>query len=326
MFLLMLLACWFAVRIVKRNSAVDQVGYVISAALAMWAHPFAAFALLAVNIYYVACYALGPEPATDFKRWLVLQFAFSLLFWPWLSRTWRVVQTGLPWIMESTSFPQAVLSYAGSVMLLALLAVVSLVAIGYGIAKRDRGVLLLVLLIALPVFGPLAFASRLYQTFIPRYGIMVVGALLLLAAYGITRLRPWAMVLVCVAYVTVALAHFHPGYGNYPGAEPKADIRSATAYVIQNAAPGDSVMTPEGVLFDLPLTHYLRGQDLRLLSRDQAPDRSPSSRLWVVYRAPQTRATVPGFVPADFYDFNGVVLYQFVPLPLPVRTTAPSGP
>ncbi|MGB7158330.1 MAG: glycosyltransferase family 39 protein [Tepidisphaeraceae bacterium] len=324
MFLLMLLACWFAVRMIKRKSAIDQVGYVVSAALAMWAHPFAAFALLAMNVFYVACYAFGPRPATDLWRWIILQFAFSLAFWPWLSRTWRVVQTGLPWIVESTSFPQAMLSYAGSVMLFGLLIVLSLVAIGYGIARRERGILLLILLIILPILGPLAFTSRLYQTFIPRYGMIVVGAWLLLAAYGAVRLRAWATALLCAAYVAISFAHFRPGYGNYPDAEHKADVRAAAHHLITSAGAGDAVSIAGRPLFQLPLNHYLRGQDLRILTRPDEADPAQAPRLWVLYGLPEGSGRVtppPGYEPVDYSDFDGVVLYQFAAT-APVRTPA----
>jgi 4-amino-4-deoxy-L-arabinose transferase-like glycosyltransferase len=312
MFLLMLLACWFAVRIIKRSAVSDQVGYVLSAAAAMYAHPFAAFALLALNVFFVACYALGPKPATRFGRWLILQFAFSLLFWPWLAKTWLVVQTGLPWIIKSTSFRDAMLSYAGSGPLLAVLVVLIGVALGYGLVRRERGIVLLALLVLLPILGPLAFASRLYQTFIPRYGIAVVGALLLLAAYGAARLRPWATVLVCAAYVAISVARFNPGYGNYPGAEPKADIRAAARHVLANAKPGDAVWNAEEMLFARPINHYLGKSGLTLLDQTEVPDPARFPRLWVLYGVRTDAPPVPaGYGSFRMTPFNGVVLFQF---------------
>jgi len=312
MFLLILLACWFAVRMIRWNRAGDQIGYVLSAAAAMYAHPFAAFALLALNVFYVLCFAIGPKPFTPLGRWIILQFAFSLLFWPWLAKTWLVVQTGLPWIMKSTSFPDALLSYAGSGPLLALLVVLIGVAIGYGLARRERGIVLLALLLLLPIFGPLAFASRLYQTFIPRYGIAVVGALMLLAAYGVARLRPWATVLICAAYVAISLARFNPGYGNYPGAEPKADIRAAARHILANAKPGDAVWNPAEMLFARPINHYLGKSGLTLLDQRDAPDAERFPRVWVVYGvSPGTPPVPKGYGSFRQVPFNGLVLFEF---------------
>lgn len=322
MFLLMLLAMWFAVRMIRGKMIGDQIGYVISAALAMYAHPFAAFALLALNLFYVACYVIGPKPATDLRRWLILQFAFSLLFWPWLAKTWLVVQTGLPWIVESTSFPIAMLSYAGSAALAGLLFVLVGVALGYGLVKRERGILLLALLIVLPIVGPLAFSSRLYQTFVPRYGIVVVGALLLFAAYGAARLRPWATLLVCAAYVAVSLAHFRPGYGNYPGAEAKPDIRAAARHILATGQPHDAIWNPSEPLFDRPLNHYLGKSGLTLLGVSDAPDPGKFPRLWVFYGVGPEEPPVPtGYGSFRIAPFAGVALFEFAARPEPA--TAP---
>jgi 4-amino-4-deoxy-L-arabinose transferase-like glycosyltransferase len=325
LFLLILLACWFAVRMIQHKAVVDQIGYVLCAALAMYAHPFAAFALLAVNIYFVACYALGPKPATDLRRWLILQFAFALLFWPWLSRTWLVVRTGLPWIIESTPFPMAILSYAGSPQLLALLIVLLGVTLGYALMRRERGIVLLVLLLLLPTLGPLAFASRLYQTFIPRYGIIAVAALLLLGAYGIARLRPWATVLLCAAYVAISLAHFRPGYGNYPGAEAKADIRAAAHYVRAGAMGGDAAASPTRLLFVGPIRHYLQGSDVLPLAQNEQPDPQRWPSFWAFYGVPEgydDARIPPGYNLASRKDFDGVVVYHFVdPLFAPATRT-----
>ncbi len=319
MFLLMLLSTWFAVRMIKRDAVGDQIAYVISAALAMYAHPFAAFALLALNLFYVACYLFQPKPATDLRRWVVLQFAFSLLFWPWMARTWLVVKTGLPWIMQSTSFPQAMLSYAGSMALAGLLVVLIGVALGYALVKRERGILLLVLLIVLPILGPLAFSSRLYQTFIPRYGIVVVGALLLLAAYGIGRLRPWVTVLLCVAYAVISLAHFRPGHGNYPGAEQKADMRGAARHILAHAGANDAVWNPSEVLFDRPINHYLGSTGLTLFGDGESPDPQRFPRLWVFYdHLPHEGDPFPaGYSNFRMKAFDGIILYELAVRPEP---------
>jgi uncharacterized membrane protein len=325
LFLLLLLACWLAVRMTQRKSLVDQIGYVLAAAFAMYAHPFAAFALLAVNIYYFATWLiLHPRPATDPRRWLICQFAFSLLFWPWLSKTLLVVRTGLPWIVESTPFPVAMLSYAGSAALLAMLILLVGVALGYGLARRDRGIFLLVLLLLLPTLGPLAFASRLYQTFIPRYGIIALAALLLLAAYGIARLRPWASALMCIAFVAVSMAHFRPGYGNYPGYEPKADIRSVAQHVRSASMGGDAVINPTRALFSRPIQHYFANTGVTVLGNTNIapnPDKYPS--LWAVYGVPEGDEAIqapPGYDFVERAEFDRAVLYHFV-APLSPRTT-----
>lgn len=329
MFLLMLLACWFALRVTGRLSVFDQVGYVVSAALAMYAHPFAAFALAAINLFYVACFLIGPRPATDLRRWIILQLAFSLAFWPWLAKTWLVVKTGLPWIVESVSFPMAMLSYAGSPALIALLLALIGVALGYALIKRERGIVLLILLVLVPVFGPLAFSSRLYQTFIPRYGIIVVGAMALLAAYGAARLRPWATALVCLAYVAASLAHFRPGHGNFPGAEAKANIRAASRHVLANATAGDAVVNPSHALFSRPLTHYFRDSAIPVLGQIDSVDPRRTSNLWVFYSMPQgyEQPTAPaGYRAVERTDYDGVVLYRFAPAAEGPTTRTADGP
>ena len=327
-FLLLLLSCCFTVGMTRRNSLVDQIGYVLAAAFAMYAHPFAAFALLALNIYYFAThFVLHPKPATDPRRWLICQFAFSLLFWPWLQKTLLVVRTGLPWIIESTPFPEAILSYAGSVGLLAMLILLVGVALGYGLARRERGIVLLILLALLPTLGPLAFASRLYQTFIPRYGIIAVAALLLLAAYGIARLRPWATVLMCVAFVAVSMAHFRPGYGNYPGYEPKADIRGIARHVRSASLGGDAVINPTRALLSRPIEHYFANTGVAILGNTTDPpnpDKYPS--LWAVYGIPEGYEATkpPGYNLIERTEFDHAILCHFMAPLSPEATTAPS--
>jgi 4-amino-4-deoxy-L-arabinose transferase-like glycosyltransferase len=315
MFLLMLLACWFGVRIIKRTVLSDQIGYVAAATLAMYAHPFAAFALAAVNAFYFATFLLGPRPATELRRWIILQFAFTLGFSPWLWNTWDVATTGLPWIINSTPVPAAMLSYAGSAPLLALLVALLAVALGYGLVRRERGILLLVLLIVCATLGPLMFQSKYSQTFIPRYGIVAVGGLLLLGAYGAARLRPWAGVLVCIAFVAASMAHFRPGYGNYPGAEPKADVRSAARYVRSATMGGDAVMNPTRYLLSRPIDHYFAGSGIANLGHSSTPpdpQRYPS--LWVFYGDPEGYGAIkppPGYQSVDRQSFDGIVLYHF---------------
>lgn len=322
MFLLVLLATWFAVMLIRGNAAGDQVGYVISAALAMYAHPFAAFALLALNVYFVACCVLKPKPATDLRRWLILQFAFSLLFWPWLAKTWLVVQTGLPWIMQSVSFPETLLSYAGSITLTAVLLVLVVVAMGYGLVKRERSILLLAMLVLLPILGPLAFSSRLYQTFIPRYGIAAVGAVLVLAAYGAARLRPWGTLLVCAAYAIISLTHFRPGQGNYPGAEPKPDIRGAARHILAQGQPGDGVWNPSEMLFSRPIHHYLGKSGVTILQDDETPDPRRFPRLWIFYDylPHEGDPFASGYSAYRMKRFDGIILYELATHPEPATT------
>ncbi len=315
-FLLVLFAVWFALRITRRNSMLDQIGYVACAAGAMYAHPFAAFALAAINVYYVASYAMASPPVTDLRRWIILQCAFSLAFWPWLSRTWLVVKTGLPWIVQSTPIPLAMLSYSGSIGLLVLLHVLAAVAIAYALVRRQRGVLLLLLLILFALFGPLAFESRHRQTFVPRYGIVVVGAMLLLTAYGAARLRPWATILICAAYIAMSMNHFRPGYANYYGAEPKADVRAAVRHVIAHAKPGDVTANPSSPLLSRPIQHYLRRANVPLMSALPSPDLRHWPRIWLFHeRWDRSDADPPppsGYDIASRTAFEGVVLYELV--------------
>jgi hypothetical protein len=119
-------------------------------------------------------------------------------------------------------------------------------------------------------------------------------------------------VLVCVAYVAISLARFNPGYGNYPGAEPKADIRAAARHILANAKPGDAVWNAEEMLFARPINHYLGKSGLTLLDQSDVPDPSRFPRLWVLYGVRTDAPPVPaGYGSFRMSPFNGVVLFQF---------------
>jgi hypothetical protein len=186
---------------------------------------------------------------------------------------------------------------------------------------------LLILLALLSTLGPLAFASRLYQTFIPRYGIIAVAALLLLAAYGIARLRPWATMLMCVAFAAVSMAHFRPGYGNYPGYEPKSDIRGIARYVRSASMGGDAVINPSRSLFSRPIEHYFANMGVTILGNSTvAPDPDQYPSLWAVYGTPEGYEATPpgGYNLVERTEFHHAVLCHFMaPLSPEEVTTQP---
>ena len=79
-------------------------------------------------------------------------------------------------------------------------------------------------------------ASIVKPLFVTRYLIAVVPAAAILAAVGITRIRPRAAAITLLAIVVALAGWGDASYYRNPG---KADWRGVTAYVAQEARPGD---------------------------------------------------------------------------------------
>jgi hypothetical protein len=305
--LLVLLNLWSFVRVTRTASPAAQAAYVVTAALALLTHTFAAFALAAVNLFWLLRFVRRGETGVTWRRWLTLNAAVIVLFGPWVPATLEVARMGLPWLTRSTPFHQAMIGYAGGVVPAIALAGLCLLAVVRAWRKRDDRVVLLLLLALIPVLGPIA-----YGTFTTRYGIAAMIALPLLAAYGVAGIGRWACVVVVVLAV-VAWAGTstlgHPRYLNYT---PKPDIRAATKHALMRPEGGRNIIaTSRGITH--VLEHYTRGTPLKLLGDIESLQHERPTRLWLVapdLASAEAAARQYDYVILTRRYFDGVVLLQ----------------
>ena len=308
MLLLLLCVCAF-VRMLRSGSAASQIALVITAALAMLTHTFALFTLAALNLFYFWRWARRGETGVPPRRWILLQAAILLLFGPWIGATIEVARMGLPWLMHSTPFHQAMMSYAGGVIPALVMAGLSAVAAVIAWRRRDDRILLLALLVLLPVIGPLA-----RNLFVPRYGIAAMIALPLLVAYAASAIGRWACVMVVMlAALTWALTS-SPGHARYPHYQQKPDVRSAARYVIAHAQEPAAVVAGTRPFWNV-LEHYTLGTSVRVYGYFSALEES-EAKAADVWLAAATDAEAGAAVAGRPYDviarteFEGVVLLR----------------
>lgn len=323
--MLVLLAClWSFVELIRSGSTIAQIGYVVSAALALYVHTFAIFTLLAMILFYFQRVTRRVPAGVTVWRWLVLQAAVVVLFGPWIGPTRTVATMGLPWLHRSAGFVAAMTCYAGSVTGLALVACLCLIAVSFGWHQRDDRILLLLLLAILPVLGPIA-----YGIFTPRYGIGALIGLVLLCAYAAARLgRATSVGLVVLASIGWWTSSTF-GHARYPGYTEKPNVRSAAEYLRYHVKPGDVLINgPSGLMWPA-VARYARFPNLTLVENQMELDGSTPSRVWMIAR---DRATADaavdgkGYAARSRHAFDGLVLLELqrIATTEPVPSTAVS--
>jgi mannosyltransferase len=120
-------------------------------------------------------------------------------------------------------------------------------------------IVLVLLWLGVPILGTFAASIMWTPSFLPRYLIVALPALATIAALGVSRLNPRAL---RAAAMVVLVALSIPPLVSYYGADIKeeGDWRGAVAYVVRAEHPGD------GVVFlskfgRLPFEYYLRRLD-----------------------------------------------------------------
>jgi hypothetical protein len=102
-----------------------------------------------------------------------------------------------------------------------------------------------------------------HPVWLDRYVLWSVGAVIVLAAYGLTRIAPRRIVVVAAVFV-IAAGLAARGVVKWYGEPPYQDYRSAMSELAVRVHPGDAIaFSPDQTRF--PATFYLR----KLLDLDQ---------------------------------------------------------
>jgi hypothetical protein len=274
--LLLTLNLWAAVRVMRTGSTRGQAAYVITAALALLTHTFAAFTLLAVNLFWLVRFVRRGQTGVTWRRWILLNAAVIVLFGPWVPATLEVARMGLPWLSKSTTFRDAMVGYAGGVVPAIALAGLAGIAIVRAWRWRDDRVMLLALLALVPLIGPIA-----YGTFTTRYGIAALIGLTMLVACGAAEMGRWACVtVVLLAAVTWGMTSTL-GHARFLNFTPKADVRGAMALVKQRASERDVVVAGTRGIWHV-MERYAPGSGVRIFMDANAFAGERAERVWVI--------------------------------------------
>ena len=245
--LLCLLSLFFFLRIDHAGNA-NAIGYVLASALAVYAHFFAVFFLFAqwTSLLWL------PNRRLYWKRFFLPVSATAVLILPALYYMAFRRSSQLAFIppLKLHELPQVIyILTADAGKFRKAIALLYLLCCGVALRSlylrwRSKGdsfenwrVLVVALCAALPI-AITFFMSFKVSIFFPRYLLICLPALILLAAYGLATMRqPWLRVTVCALIALLSVTTLKWYYS-----QPKDDWRSLTAYLSTHARPGDVVV------------------------------------------------------------------------------------
>jgi mannosyltransferase len=255
--LLCTLSLWFFLRIGDSGKG-NAAGYVIVSALAVYVHFFAVFFLFAqwISLLWLR---------QNSERWkkfilpvsLTLVFISPALYYMAFRRSGQ-----LAWVPATKPSDLLQLLYflvADLGTFRKALALIYVLCCGLALRGAFSGrvpsesrwrILVLALCAALP--GAILFpVSFLYPLFLPRYFLMCLPPLVVLAAAGLANIRPSSLRLaVCVVIVGLSGFSLHRYY-----TRPKDDWRGLTVYLLHHVEPGDLIVgCPPGA--EWPVQYY----------------------------------------------------------------------
>jgi 4-amino-4-deoxy-L-arabinose transferase-like glycosyltransferase len=228
--------------------------FAITAALCVYAHIFAVLALAAHMLAIVFPRPFRVRSSTV----AVTTFLFGFLVVPMaafvlLHHSDQINWVPQPALSEIFEFLQLLTSQGGILLIGVYLALCGLafwhsdrVA---GSDKENWALRLLALWLVLPPALTIA-ASAIKPIFYPRYMVMCVPALVMLAARGIVRLsclpavKYWAAAAALALVLTLSAWGTHQYFVNFT--TETSDWRSAVGYILQRQQPGD------GIIFYIP--------------------------------------------------------------------------
>jgi mannosyltransferase len=243
--LLVSVALLAAVLAIREGSRRAWVLLVASSVLALHAHFFAGFTVLAIALGVMVASRQPGERAAPLRAFI----AIGVLALPLSGQLGWVPPTSLAMLADTVAIilGTGVLAGRETPLSWALVAIMlGLVVVGAAPARKgaaeDRfGRGLLILAVVVPL-GAAVLVSVVKPIFVPRFFAVVVPPMLVLAAAGIWRLR---LPPVRIAALVVVGALAVQGLGAYYFEHPKTDWRSAIAYVAEQARPEDRIIVYE---------------------------------------------------------------------------------
>jgi hypothetical protein len=323
--LLVELSSYFFVVTLEKTARAPLVGYVLSSALAVYAHYFAAYVLLVQLLTLLAVRRRGAFT----REWLIAAGAVLVLCTPEVVFALHAGTKNVSWITTPTfgSLIRLPTALAGGHALAVLLAILACYGFVRAIADRQSWQAGFVAAwLAVPVILDFSVSRFGHPLFVNYYLIVVLPALLLLAAVGIVKLPRRAAGAAVLGLLVVLSAVGIRSWYTHPSLE---DFRGATNYVLADARHGDGIIYyPAGTLAGPTsgIAYYearagVRGPKPVRFRLGRGPLAAPA-RIWLVIRDSDVPATRRRELersiseryrqvgpPADFRNVT-VILYQ----------------
>jgi mannosyltransferase len=253
--LLVVASLYFFVAELERPTRASAVGLVATSSLAIYAHYFAAFVLLVEFATVIAVRRRGAFT----RRWLVIAGVVVAACVPELFAAMSAGETPISWIpTPSAAAPINFLStLSGGVLLAIVLGGLACYAgflalrspPGSG-ARWQTGFVAALLLVPILLSFAVSFISPIFY---PRYLIVTVPAVVLIAATGLVRLpRRWLAVALGLLVIGLSVGAVVDWYD----APAQADNRAVASYIVGHTQPGDGYITFP-TYAAIPLLYYV---------------------------------------------------------------------
>lgn len=246
--LLVTSSSYLFLRALENPSRKNWAGYVVVGALSAYAHFFAAW-VIAAHFVSAMVFRSGLTRRRDLiVSNAVIAFLVSPLLVPILTAS-RLGWLKKPSLEALASLFQELTGYGGSVLVIVYLGVwCSALLSAAAQPRRAQGrwipwnLVFLFTWLLLPVLGSFLFSLLVKPIFLPRYLIIALPPLVLIAAAGVQNLRPaWlklTTLLLLLALSGRGLWALYTGVGQFR----KENWRAATKYVLDNAEVSDGVV------------------------------------------------------------------------------------
>ena len=268
-FLLVVAAYFLVCALESKDNRGYWIAFTVTAALSFYAHIFAVFALAAFAFAIVF-----PKPFNVEKRtiiWVAILFehlaAPMALFVVVHHSGSQIAWLPRPSLQEISEFFLLLTGRGGAVLAVIYLALGGLAFVPASETNRpeqERWALRMLLLwLLLPPLLTLA-ATPFKPLFYPRYMVMCVPALVLLAARGLAYLyhvpaaRRWAGAAVFILVMSLSGWGTHQYFVRFP--QESTDWRDAVNYILERQQPGDGVFiyTSHALSYDYYAQHAVR--------------------------------------------------------------------
>jgi hypothetical protein len=285
-------------------------------------HPSTLFLFVAQAAFIGFCYIAGilRPTAIPLRRWLTLMGAIVITMGPWINMADYLAHGGQAW-MPKPHWHEIAESYLGSAIPCILFAVLAVGSLKYAWKRKDAAPILVWLLAVLPIAIPVLMSRGRVSYFVPRYGMVAIIGLYLIAAFGAAllgrALGSLVVLATCFALAPPLIADFQSGLNS----QVKPDLRGAAEQIERMATPGDAVCCPFDLL-NYPLTDYLSNSDLKVLFA--LPQQSSSAvnrphRVWLVLERtsdsqPKTEAVAVHLIGTAPYRIKAMWLRQGIAL------------
>jgi mannosyltransferase len=320
---LVVLSFWSFFRCLKHANRVWSVCYVLSSALALYAHFFAALALVAQLVSLAVIPKAWRSSGTGQLVRTVVVIVLGLpLLWFVVSRNRGQLNWAPPvhWIDLYHFF----LFFTGSGLRFGI-ALLAFVIAGKAWITRSRrrswdietwSVLVLILWLFLPVCLTL-LVSIWKPVYAPRFLLFCLPAALLLVADGLAEIRyAWMRYVLMLALVVSSIAPIRSFYRE-TGQE---DWKSAVEFLAQNFSPGDTAVLPNSYC-ESPLKYELQHAgvaipDFQITSAvpSQSQQSNGTGRLWMITcsasKDANAQSAIQEYEAQEIRQFKGVEIVR----------------